>query len=142
MPYRLTPWIDIIKELLSTLVAFVFLFLAPIKEYVYLVFGLIILDFITGGYASYRDGEHFTAKKMRRTIEKFFFYSLAIIAAYILQKIIAEGVECPRIVALFIGATELKSIYENISRITGTSIFRSIWDSIKSKVDDIFLKIK
>jgi len=142
MPYRLTPWVDILKELLSTLVAFVFLFLAPIKDYVYLVFGLIILDFITGSYASYRDGEHFTAKKMRRTIEKFFFYSIAIISAYILQKIIDDGIECPRIVALFIGATELKSIYENISRITGVSVFKVIWTSIKDKVDGLFTKIK
>jgi hypothetical protein len=39
-----------------------------------------------------------------------------------------------RYVSLFIAATELKSIYENISRILGMQLFRNLFKEIMSKV--------
>jgi len=132
---RLVNFIENTWDFILKLIAFVILFLAPISNYVHLVFVLIGIDLITGIYASMKEGQRFSAKKLRCTVEKFVCYALAIIAAYLLQRIINDGTEIARIVALYIGATELKSIYENISRVTKTDIVAMLWDVIKEKIN-------
>jgi phage-related holin len=140
--YR-TPYI--IHEIWATIVqlfAFVVLYLTPIANYVHIVLILIAIDLVTGSYASIKEGQKFEARKLRNTVEKFVFYALAIITAYMLQRIISEGAELPRIVALYIGSIEVKSIYENISRITKTDIAVALWDTIKTKIDSILTSYK
>jgi phage-related holin len=116
--------------------AFVVLYLTPISNYVHLVLVLICLDLITGSYASIKEGQKFQAAKLRHTLEKFVFYALAIIVGYVLQRIIDDGSELARIVALYIGSIECKSIYENISRITKIDIMALLWDVVKQKIED------
>jgi len=124
------------------LFAFVLMLLSPVRDYIHLVLILIFLDLITGTYASIKASEPFSARKLRHTVEKFVFYALAIISAYILQSIINDGVELPRIVALYIGATEVKSIYENISRITNRDIVSIAWIAIRDKIENALTEIK
>lgn len=131
-----------IETFIIKLVAFVLMFLAPISNYVHLVLILIGIDLITGSYAAVKEGERFTASKLAHTIEKFIFYAIAIIVAYLLQQIISEGNQLARIAALYIGATETKSIYENISRITHTDLVAIAWDLIKTKLDDFLDSVK
>lgn len=116
--------------------AFVVLYLTPISNYVHLVLVLICLDLITGSYASIKEGQKFQAAKLRHTLEKFVFYALAIIVGYVLQRIIDDGSELARIVALYIGSIECKSIYENISRITKIDIMALLWDVVKQKIEE------
>lgn len=115
--------------------AFIVLYLTPISNYVHLVIVLIGIDLITGSYASIKEGQKFEAAKLRHTVEKFVFYAMAIIVGYILQRIIDDGSELARIVALYVGSVECKSIYENISRITGTDVLEKVWDIFKVKLD-------
>lgn len=137
MSHRLLPLIDEIWNILKILFISLIMYLSPIKNFVHLVSALIILDFITGIMASLKTGEKITASRMSRTIYKLILYSIAIIATYLVQMIATDGVMLVRICALFIGATELKSIYENISRILGGDLFKLLWQVIKGKVDDI-----
>ena len=116
--------------------AFVVLYLTPISNFVHLVLVLIAFDLITGSYASIKEGQKFQAAKLRHTVEKFVFYALAIIVGYVLQRIIDDGSELARLVSLYIGSVECKSIYENISRITKTDIMALVWDIFKSKIED------
>lgn len=139
---KLINFIDQTWDWILKLFAFVILFLAPISNYVHLVLILIGVDLITGSYAAIKEGQRFSAKKLRCTVEKFVFYALAIIAAFLLQKIINDGTELARIVALYIGATELKSIYENISRITKTDIIAILWDTVKDKINSYIQALK
>lgn len=115
--------------------AFAVLYLTPISNYVHLVIVLIGIDLITGSYASIKAGDRFQAAKLRHTVEKFVFYALAIIVGYVLQQIIDDGTQLARIVALYIGSVECKSIYENISRITHTDVMTLIWDVFKTKIE-------
>lgn len=140
--YRLLNFFDSAWDGILKLLAFLLLWFAPISNYVHLVIILIFIDLISGSYASVREGQKFSAKKLRNTVEKFVFYSLAIITAFILQKIINDGTELARIVALYIGATELKSIYENISRITKTDIVSMIWDTLRQKIEEYLKALK
>jgi phage-related holin len=130
-------WDSILKIL-----AFILLWLAPISNYIHLVLILIFIDLLTGSYAAVKEGQKFSARKLRCTIEKFVFYAMAIIAAFLLQQIINDGNELSRIVALYIGATELKSIYENISRITKTDILSLLWDTLKQKIESYIQALK
>jgi phage-related holin len=122
--------------------AFVVLYLTPISNYVHLVIVLIGIDLITGSYASIKEGQKFSASKLRYTVEKFVFYALAIIVGYVLQQIINSGSELARLVALYIGSVECKSIYENISRITRTDVMALIWEVLKGKLDMWIREIK
>lgn len=133
---------DTLTELLRQLILFLLLWFSPIKMFVNLVLFLVAIDFITGLYASLKRGDKFRASKMVRTVEKIALYSVSIISAYLLQKISGDGDWMPRVVALFIGATELKSIFENVSSVTGTNVIGMVWQSFKDKIDDIFTKIK
>lgn len=137
MSHRLLPFMDDIWSFLKLLFISVLMYLSPVKNFVHLVSALIIIDLMTGILASWKSGEKITASRMAKTIYKLILYSVAIIATYLVQMIAADGVGLVRICALIIGATELKSIYENISRITGGDLFRMIWEVIKSKIDEI-----
>lgn len=127
---------------LMQLFAFLILFISPISNYIHLVLILLAFDLFTGTYASLKRGEKFSARKLRNTLEKFIFYVIAIIVAFILQQIIAQGSQLPRIVALFIGSIELKSNYENISSILRMDLLTSLWKIIKEKIDEVISGIK
>lgn len=134
--YRLLNFFESFQNFIFGIFAYILLWLAPIKNYVHLVLILIFIDLVTGSYASVKQGENFSARKLRNTLEKFIFYAIAIISGYVLQRIIDDGVQLARIVALYIGATEVKSIYENISRITKIDIVAIVWETLKEKMDE------
>ncbi|KAF0193986.1 MAG: Uncharacterized protein FD166_3612 [Bacteroidetes bacterium] len=136
MPHRILSILHEVWSFLTTLVMAVVMYLFPIKNFVHLVAILITIDFITGIWASLKVGEKITATRMGKTVNKLLLYSLAIIASYVLQRIADDGIGLARICALYIGATELKSIYENISRVFGFDLFGQLWTLIKVKVDD------
>jgi len=140
--YRLLNSLDSAWDAILKILAFLLLWFAPISNYIHLVLILIFVDLLTGSYAAVKEGERFSAKKLRCTVEKFVFYSIAIISAFILQKIINDGTELARIVALYIGATELKSIYENISRVTKTDIVALLWATVKEKIEGYIEALK
>lgn len=118
--------------------AFVVLYLTPISNYIHIVLILLLIDNISGIWASLHEGEKFTAFKLRKTVTKFVWYAVAIIVGYLLQNLFNQGSNLARIVAIYLAATETKSIYENIARITGMDVFKNILayiqEIIKSKI--------
>lgn len=138
--YRLLCLFTDLQSFFVKLFAFILMYFAPISNYVHLVILLIMIDLVTGSYAAIKEGQKFSARKLRNTIEKFIFYAVAIIVAYVLQQIINDGSELARWVALYVGATEAKSIYENISRITKKDIIAIFWSVLKGKLDELYNK--
>jgi phage-related holin len=110
-------------------------YFAPIAGIIHLVLGLILIDLLTGIYASVKLKEKFSARKLRYTVEKFVFYSIAIIAGYMMQLIFFDAFNVSQIVAGYIALTESKSIYENISKITKIDIFMKIYKVIKERFE-------
>lgn len=140
--YRLVKFANDLFAFIWHILTYILLWFAPIKNFVHLVLILIFIDLVTGSYASIKRGDKFEARKLRHTIEKFIFYAVAIIAAYILQQILNDGIQLPRLVALYCGLTELKSIYENISSITKTDIVAILWDVVSAKFKELAEKYK
>jgi phage-related holin len=112
-------------------------YFADVKNLFHAVLLFMAIDWITGVYASYKLREKgkswFTSYKMRRTIEKFVFYMMAIAVSYVFRIEFLETIPLGKIVAGYIAITEIKSIFENIGRIMGVQIFNEIYQIIKDK---------
>lgn len=125
-----------IRNMLIQIFMFIIVYLAPISNFIHAVLVLMFFDLLTGSYASYKRGEKFKASKLRKTVEKFIFYSVAIVVAFVLQRIMNDGTALAQIAATFIGSIELKSIYENISSILGVDFVSYIWKILKNKMEN------
>jgi len=133
------PFIEDLWNFLTTIFLLILLYLSPIKHFVHLVSALIVIDFIMGIWSSAKLGIPITAGRMVRTVYKLILYSIAIISTYLVQLIAGDdGIGLVRICALFIGATELKSIYDKITKIIGGDVFSQLWQIIKNKLEPTF----
>ena len=122
----------VIKAMLACITYF-----APIAPLIHVVVLFIFLDWCFGMYASIKNKETIVSHRLRKTIEKFACYTMSIITAYIFQVEIMSWLSLTNLVAGFIAAIELLSIYENIKLITGLDIATRIKDYIMSQIDKL-----
>lgn len=98
----------------------------------------IVVDFITGVYASLVEGKLITSNKMQKTVIKFIMYSTAI---FLLHGIDVYMISFTKLYLARIGATlicgiELYSIFENCYRVTGNVVFKILTQTVIKKVCD------
>lgn len=105
--------------------------LSPINGIMITMIFLIIVDFITGSYASFKKSVPIRGSRIAHTVSKFFIYNLVILAAYFLEKHIVSEVPFLKIIAGFIAIAEIKSILENYNTIYGINPFRALINFIK-----------
>ncbi len=115
------------------IVAAVLAYFAPLAPLVNCILFFILIDFITGVYASHKLKKKFSSHRLRGTIEKFVLYSLSVILAYMFQVEYLSYVNLAQIVGGFIAGNELLSIYENITNITGLNLK----DKVKGYINKI-----
>jgi phage-related holin len=103
-------------------------FLAPIATVIFAVLFLIFVDLITGILASIKEKQNITSSAMSRTIAKTFVYCTTIIVTYVTHKYLLVGFDFPveSIVSGFIALTEMKSILENMNRISNHSVLKDL----------------
>ena len=101
--------------------------LSPLNGVLTTMMFLIVVDFITGAYASVKLQIPIKSEKIAHTISKFFIYNLVIISAYFLEKHIVNEVPFLKIIAGFIAITEIKSILENYNKIYGVNPFKALY---------------
>lgn len=117
-----------------SVLAWIGVFLSPVKELIFVLLFFIIIDFFTGAWNSVRKGEKFHSKKIGNTVSKIILYTLGVIVAHVAQKyIFPDQIPFISIITGFICMTEIKSIYENISEITGIDIWKQVMYYINSK---------
>lgn len=115
----------------STFTFWLFTLLAPLTGVIITVMLLIIVDFITGSYASYVKKKPIESKRIGHTVSKFFIYNLVIVSAYFLEKEIVSEVPFLKVIAGFIAIAEIKSILENYYRIYGVNPFKALTNFFK-----------
>jgi len=115
----------------STFTFWLFTLLAPLTGVIITVILLIVVDFITGSYASYVERRPIRSKQISHTISKFFIYNLVIISAYFLEKEIISEVPFLKVIAGFIAIAEIKSILENYNKIYGVDPFKALINIFK-----------
>ena len=103
-------------------------FLAPIATVIFAVLFLIFVDMVTGILASFKEKQRITSSAMSRTIAKTFVYCTTIIVTYVVHKYLLVGFDFPveSIVSGFIALTEMKSILENLDRISNHSVLKDL----------------
>lgn len=106
--------------------------LSPVNGVMITMVFLIIVDFITGSYASYKQHIPISSARIGHTISKFFIYNLVILAAFFLEQEIVNEVPFLKIIAGFIAITEIKSILENYNTIYGVNPFKALVNLIKN----------
>lgn len=145
------PWITKIGLLLATI-------LTPYVSLMVCLLVFILFDFITGVWASYNEKRrrikrelsfksrlslfwnNFKSRKLRYTAEKMGNYLLVIICfaffEFFFLKFELGGYTLTKIVAGFLAAVEIRSILENMTRITGKKFYSGLFNIFKKKVEE------
>ncbi|AXT52654.1 hypothetical protein D1818_18105 [Aquimarina sp. BL5] len=106
--------------------------LSPVNGVMMTMVFLILVDFITGSYASYKNKIPISSQGIGNTISKFFIYNLVILASFLLETFIVDEVPFLKIIAGFVAITEIKSILENFNKIYGIDLFKALMTLMKS----------
>ncbi|CAB4141346.1 Bacteriophage holin family [uncultured Caudovirales phage] len=120
--------IDNLESLLKNLMLILLAFLAPVKSAILAVYFLILLDMITGVWASIKEKRSITSSGLSQTIGKILIYSTTIIVSFVVHKFLLVGFELPieALVSGFIAITETKSIFENLNRISSNRVVKDL----------------
>jgi phage-related holin len=113
-------------------------FLEPINVLFLWLIIFIMVDFISGIYASLIEGNYVTSHKMQKTVIKFVIYSTAL---FLLHGIDAYMITFAKLYLARIGCTlicgiELYSIFENCYRITGNPLFKILTQFTLKKIEE------
>lgn len=118
------------KDISIKMLMAVFVFLAPIHTMLISITLFVLVDFVTGVYAAYKQNILIESKRMRDSVGKLISYYLLIILGFLLDKyFIVPVVESSfffNVFACILGVTEFKSVLENIDKIMGTNFFKVI----------------
>ena len=107
-------------------------FLTPIHPLLYTIYILLMFDLITGITKALRIKDPITSKRLRDSVIKFVFYSIAVYIAFQVDITLfsAAALYLSKLVGGYIILIEFQSNIENISTITGIDL----WMMIKDKV--------
>lgn len=113
-------------------------FLEPINVLFLWLLIFIMVDFISGIYASLIEGNYVTSHKMQKTVVKFVMYATAL---FLLHGIDAYMITFTKLYLARIGCTlicgiELYSIFENCYRITGNPVFKILTQFTLKKIEE------
>jgi hypothetical protein len=109
---------------INLILTFLAVYFAPAYPIMIGIGFLVTMDFVTGILSAKKRGEEITSKKMRPTIMKGFGYMASILIAFVMQNVFLKDMEIMKIVSGLIAMIELKSLDENLTSITGKSIFK------------------
>lgn len=116
---------------LSGLLVSVALVFMPIKATLITVMVLTVADLISGIMASRKEGKKITSSGLKRTIIKTTVYELVVMLGFLTEQYMTgDAVPVVRILAGFIGLTELKSVMENIERISGMPLVKMLIEKL------------
>ena len=112
-------------------------YFSPIAPIVHCMLIFLAIDTISGIWASHKEGNRIESRKLRKTVYKFIWYTVAIMASYMMERTFHLcWSNLSSIIGGFICFVELKSIFENITRITNEPVFLRILLIFKKKTTE------
>lgn len=125
------------KDFLTSLAVSIISVFAPIKAIILVTGILIFSDLITGIIAAHKRGEKISSAGLRRTVTKVFIYNAAIMLGFLCEQYMIDGfLPISKIAAGLISVVEMKSILENLDKINGNPVFKSLIQKLGS-VNDV-----
>ncbi|MBN9160863.1 MAG: hypothetical protein BGO98_29475 [Myxococcales bacterium 68-20] len=120
------------KQHIGPFVMFALGLFAPIQATALALGFLVVIDVITGVWASVKAGQRVTSDRFGRTVTKSLVYLTAIFVAHVAELYVFEDlVPITKVVAGFVGSTELLSIYENLTRISGMDFRKLVIEKLR-----------
>jgi hypothetical protein len=112
------------SRLYSLLLSIALVFL-PVKATLVTVMVLTVADLVSGIAAARKRRKRITSAGLKRTIIKTTVYEAVVMLGFLTERYMTgDAVPVVKILAGFIGLTELKSVMENIEIISGMSIIK------------------
>lgn len=115
-----------VEALIGWLTGLLVSFTAPIAPFILVAFGLILVDAITGIIAAKKNGDKITSRGFYRTVEKIVVYAGAILSCEAVHVVFLPSVPITYGASLAIVMTELKSVLENTTIVSGVDILSQI----------------
>lgn len=107
---------------------------SPAQSVLLAALSLIMVDLITGVWASVKRGEKITSAGFQRTLVKLMVYEVAIALGFIAQHyLMGDAIPVMNMVGSYVGLTEMTSIYENLNTISGTELLKTVLEALRSK---------
>ncbi|MFZ4523769.1 MAG: phage holin family protein [Bacteroidales bacterium] len=117
-------------------------YFTPISEMVHVMLIFLAFDTVSGIWASLKSGEKLESHKLRRTVYKFVWYTIAVMASWMMEHTFSlSWSNLASLIAGFICFVELKSIFENIAKITNEPVFMRILKIFKRKSSETISEI-
>lgn len=117
-------------------------YFTPIAEIVHVMLIFLTLDTISGIWASLKEGHKIESHKLRKTVMKFVWYTIAVMTAWMMENTFhLSWANLANLTAGFICFVELKSIFENVTKITSEPIFKRILKLLKRKSTETITEI-
>ena len=117
-----------IEGLAGWLIGFGLGFFTPIAPFIVVAITLVFVDAVTGVRAAMKRKDKITSRGFFRTVEKILVYVCAILGCEAVRIVFIPQVPITYGAALAISTTELKSILENTTVVSGARIFDKIRD--------------
>ena len=110
---------------LSTLLYSIALVFMPLKATLITVMVLTAVDLATGIAAAIKKKKKITSSGLKKTIIKTMVYELVVMLGFLTEQYMTgDSIPVVKILAGYIGITELKSVLENIEIVTKVSIIK------------------
>jgi hypothetical protein len=123
-----------LQSLLTKIAILLIAYFTPIAEMVHVMLIFLALDTISGIWASLKAGQKLESHKLRKTVYKFLWYTVAVMVSWMMEKTFEmTWSHLSALTSGFICFVELKSIFENITKITGDPVFMRILKTFKHK---------
>lgn len=124
-------WSELVRVVTPVILGF-WLLIQPIKDSLTFIIFLTIFDMILGITAARKQKHRITSKSMSRTVSKLFVYLTSIIMVYFCHKYLAIPEVAYNWVLALIGLIETKSVFENLYRLTGVDVLKTLINAIQS----------
>lgn len=124
------------SDFASKYVLWLFIYITPIHSFLITIYILLFFDLITGIAKAMKTNDRITSKRMRESVVKFIFYSIAVFISFQVDKTLLSdsSLILTKLVGGYIMLIEFQSNIENISSLTGVDI----WMAVKEKVINYF----
>jgi phage-related holin len=118
--------------------AFLAIFFSDILGALVAIGFLIMSDTFTGIWAAWKEGgrKSVTSGKLGRILSKIILYPLAIIVAKVAEDYLAAEIPWVRVTMGILAIVEVKSIFENISKVLGYDLWSKIKDQLSRSIKE------
>lgn len=112
-------------------------YFAPIATIIHVMLVFILIDLLSAIWAALKNKEKIESHKMRKTVVKMFWYIAAVVMTHMMEVTFnLQFAHLAQITGGFICMVEIKSVFENITKITNEPVFIKIYKLFEKKAKE------